>query len=225
MTKLIECHSNCDLLAGLVKQLCMELRGTAEMSASVELISPAALAELAKERPVRLIDVRTPAEFEQIHASGAVNIPLEGFDPATVLDGRDEAIYFICRGGSRGQQACEKLLASSPGTRVVNVEGGTLAWEAARLPVVGGRRPISIERQIRIVAGSLVVLSILLSIFVHRGLLGIAGLVGAGLVFAGMSDICGMGALLGRMPWNRRNPAAIGVPPDACQSREPSAPE
>jgi rhodanese-related sulfurtransferase len=85
----------------------------------------------------------------------------------------------------------------------VVVAGGTNAWAAAGLPVIRGRKSISIERQVRIVAGSLVVIGFLLGWFVHRGFFGLAGLVGAGLVFAGVTDICGMAIVLAKAPWNR----------------------
>ena len=177
------------------------------MSTTIEAISPGALAELNKNKPVRLIDVRMPMEFEAVHAKGATNIPLDRFDPAEVLSGADDTIYVICRAGSRGQKACAKLIAANPSVRVVNVDGGTLAWEAAGLPVVRGRKRMSLERQVRIAAGSLIILSFALAIVVHPGLLGIAALIGAGLVFAGMTDWCGMGLLLGKMPWNRESRA------------------
>jgi len=180
------------------------------MSQTIEAISPAALAELNKQKPIKLIDVRMPMEFQAVHAKGATNIPLDRFDPTAVLNGAEDAIFVICRAGSRGQKACEKLIASNPSVRVVNVDGGTLAWEAAGLPVVRGRKSMSLERQVRIVAGSLIILSFVLAIFVHRGLLGIAALMGAGLVIAGMSDWCGMGMLLGKMPWNRERKAECG---------------
>src|SRR5271157_3127554 len=86
---------------------------------------------------------------------------------------------------------------------VVNVEGGTLEWERAGLPVVRGKKTVSLERQVRIAAGSLVVLGTGLGAFVHPGFLALSAFVGAGLVFAGITDTCGMGMLLARMPWNR----------------------
>lgn len=85
----------------------------------------------------------------------------------------------------------------------MSVEGGTLAWEGAGLPVVRGRRVISLERQVRIAAGALVVAGVLLGWLVHPAFLGLSAFVGAGLVFAGVTDTCGMGLLLARMPWNR----------------------
>lgn len=170
----------------------------------VDLISPTALAELARQRPVRLIDVRTQAEFQQFHARGASNIPLDQVDPATVLNNSAETVYFICRAGSRAQEACEKVLAANPSARVANVEGGTLAWKAARLPVDRERKPWTPQKKIRVVSLALVGVSIVLSVFVHRGLLGIAGLVGAALVFISMTNMYGLGDLIGSQAWNRR---------------------
>lgn len=93
-------------------------------------------------------------------------------------------------------------------------------WIAAGRPVVCGAGAISLERQVRIAAGSLVVIESVLAATVHPAFLALAVLVGAGLVFAGITDSCGMGMLLTRMPWNRR--AALDragrVPAAASQS-------
>ena len=86
---------------------------------------------------------------------------------------------------------------------MLNVEGGTLAWAEAGLPVVRGKRAISLERQVRIAAGSLVLLGAILGWMVHPVFVGVSAFIGAGLVFAGITDTCGMGLLLARMPWNR----------------------
>jgi rhodanese-related sulfurtransferase len=173
------------------------------MPAAIEHISPVELAELCRKGPVRLIDVRTPAEFRMVHAKWAISIPLDRLDPVVVSNGCNEPVYVICRGGSRGQTACEKLLAANPTVRVVNVEGGTLAWQAQGLPVVRARKRVPLERRVRVASGLLVIISILLAIFVHKGLLGIAGIVGAGLVLVGMTNWCGLGRVLGQMPWHR----------------------
>ena len=175
---------------------------------SVPAISPQRLAELCKAGRIDLIDVRTPVEFRQMHVEHARNVPL---DPAAVVQGRngrrDEPLYVICRSGSRGRQACEKFLAAGF-TNVVNVEGGTLACVEAGLPVVRGKKAISLERQVRIAAGSLVLLGVLLGWLVHPAFVGLSAFVGAGLVFAGITDTCGMGMLLARMPWNQVKDAA-----------------
>lgn len=114
----------------------------------------------------------------------------------------NEPLYVICRSGGRGQQACEKFTkAGFP--NVVNVEGGTMACVEAGLPVVRGKKSISLERQVRIAAGSLVLLGAVLGWFVNTAFVGLSAFVGAGLVFAGIADTCGMGMILARMPWNQ----------------------
>jgi hypothetical protein len=71
------------------------------------------------------------------------------------------------------------------------------------LPVVRGKKAISLERQVRIAAGSLVLLGVIGSLLIHPYVIGLSAFVGAGLLFAGITDTCGMGMLLARMPWNR----------------------
>lgn len=182
---------------------------------SVRTITPTELDELCRRgQPVELIDVRTPAEYREVHAEFARSVPLDSLDPRAVMEARNgsgqEPLYTICRSGSRGRQACEKFLASGY-ANLVNVEGGTLAWEQAGLPVVRGKKAISLERQVRIAAGSLVLLGTALGAFVHPAFLGLAAFVGAGLVFAGVTDTCGLGMLLARMPWNQAGGAATGA--------------
>ena len=152
---------------------------------------------------VDLIDVRTPAEFRELHAESARSAPLDALDPSSVAATRAGGpLYVICRSGSRARRACEQLTGAGL-LDVVHVEGGTLAWASEGLPIVRGPKAISLERQVRIASGSLVLLGAALGALVHPGFIGIAAFVGAGLVFAGLSDTCGMGMLLARMPWNR----------------------
>ena len=132
-------------------------------------------------------------------------LKFDRLDPAALMQARNglanEPLYVVCRSGSRGQQACEKFLKAGF-TNVVNIEGGTMACVEAGLPVVRGKKAISLERQVRIAAGSLVLLGAGLS-FVHPAFIGLSAFVGAGLVFAGITDTCGMGMILARMPWNQ----------------------
>lgn len=177
---------------------------------SVSCISPR---ELQQRRQAGLaaevIDVRTPVEFAEIHVEGARSMPLDQLDPKSLTGRNGDPLYVICRSGSRAAKACEKLRAAGI-ENIFTVEGGTLAWEQAGLPVVRGRRVISLERQVRIAAGLMVLLGIALGAWVHVGFLGVAAFVGAGLVFAGLTDTCGMGLLLARMPWNRRHAEEAG---------------
>ena len=115
---------------------------------------------------------------------------------------KNEPLYLICRSGGRGRQACEKFLAAGF-TNIINVDGGTLACVECGLPLVRGQKMMSLERQVRIAAGSLVLLGALLGWLVHPAFVGLSAFVGAGLVFAGVTDTCGMGLMLARMPWNQ----------------------
>lgn len=173
---------------------------------TVRTIPPRDVARLREQgQPVRIIDVRTPAEFAWIHVPGARLLPLDELSPQQVLaDAGDEKVFVVCKSGGRSARACE-ILQSAGVQDVVSIEGGTEAWERAGLPVVrGGGKVISLERQVRMGAGLVVLLSVLLGWLVHPALLAITAFAGAGLVFAGVTDWCGMGMLLARMPWNRR---------------------
>jgi rhodanese-related sulfurtransferase len=172
---------------------------------SVATISPRELhALMAGGQRVDLIDVRTPLEFREVHAQSARSVPLDALDPARLaMDRHDRPLYVICRSGGRAKQACEKFItAGFP--QVVNVEGGTLAWIDAELPVVRGKAGITLERQVRIAAGLLVLAGLVLGWLVHPGFFGLTAFVGTGLIYAGLTDRCGLGLLLARMPWNRR---------------------
>lgn len=179
---------------------------------SIPVISPQELLEICKtSKQIDIIDVRTPMEFREVHLEVARNVPLDALDPAAVMKARSgsgrEPLYIICRSGSRGRQACEKFVAAGF-TNIVNVEGGTLACVASGLPVVRGKKTISLERQVRIAAGLLVVLGALLAWFVDPVFVFLSAFVGAGVVFAGITDTCPMGMTLAKMPWNRVDDAA-----------------
>jgi rhodanese-related sulfurtransferase len=186
----------------------------------VATIEPQELAQrYQRGEPIELIDVRTPAEFEEVHVTFARNVPLDRLDPQALEGGRNgRPLYVICRSGSRSKQACEKLAAA--GLNVVSVEGGTLAWETAGLPVVRGRKAISLERQVRIAAGALVLVGSVLALRVHPWWALLPAFVGGGLVFAGVTDRCGMAMLLARMPWNQRG----GTSACSNASKAPSGP-
>ena len=177
---------------------------------STSTIEPRQLHDLVQQgQPLALIDVRTPAEFREAHIPFARNVPLDRLDPQAVHSGDAPStgpLYVVCRSGSRAAKACEQLAAA--GVDVVSIAGGTQAWEQAGLPVNRGKSMISLERQVRIAAGSLVLVGVALGSLVHPALYGLAAFVGAGLVFAGVTDTCGMGMLLARMPWNQVRDAA-----------------
>ncbi len=169
----------------------------------VKTISPADVARHFGDPGLNLIDVRTPAEYRQVHAAQARSIPLDDLDPATISGTPDRPVFLICKSGGRSAKAANHL-ESAGIINVWSVDGGTDAWVAAGLPVErSSRKTISLERQVRIVAGLLVLKGLILSWTVHPAFVALSAFVGAGLVFARISDTCVMGSLLFKMPWNR----------------------
>ena len=175
----------------------------------VATISPGSLADLRRRgEGVTLIDVRTPAEYDEVHVEGARNIPLDRLDPRSIAAEHTGPLYFVCKSGGRSQKACEKMIAAGI-SDVVSVEGGTAACEAAGINVArSGRKVMSLDRQVRICAGGLVVLGAALGHFVNPAWHGLSAFIGAGLVFAGVTDTCGMAMMLAKMPWNQVRGAA-----------------
>jgi len=170
-------------------------------------ITPLELMERKNAGPIELLDVRTPVEFDEMLISFARLVPLDSFDPEKVLGEKfrsAEPIYVICRSGSRGKKACEKLIASGR-TNIFNIQGGTLACAQAGLPITRGKIIISLERQVRIAAGFLVAMGSGLGGFIDPLWFILSGFVGCGLMFAGITDTCGMGLMLAKMPWNRKS--------------------
>lgn len=168
---------------------------------NVENITASKLKELLNApEGVQLIDVRTPAEYEEVHLRDAVNVPLDKLSKDKIKDDA-KPLVFICRSGGRGRRAAEQMAGIRE--TVYNVEGGTTAAVESGITSVRGRKSMSLERQVRIAAGSLVLLGFALS-FVHPAFIGISAFVGAGLVFAGVTDTCAMGMLIAKMPWNQR---------------------
>ena len=173
-------------------------------------ISPTRLAELCQNgQPIDLIDVRTPVEFREAHVEIARNVPLDQLEPTSVMHSRRARTKNRCFSSVVPAVGANRLVKSSfklASPNAVNVEGGTTACIEAGLPVVRGKKAISLERQVRIAAGSLVLTGSVLGYFVHPAFIGLSAFVGAGLIFAGISDTCGMGMLLARMPWNQCRP-------------------
>jgi rhodanese-related sulfurtransferase len=185
---------------------------------SIPIIKPQELADLCKAgKKIDLIDVRTPIEYREVHVDVARNVPLDQLDAAAVMQARNgsanEPLFVVCRSGGRGQQACERFLKAGF-SNVINVEGGTLACVEAGLPVIRGKKAISLERQVRIAAGSLVLLGTTLGWFVHPAFIGLSAFVGVGQIFSGITDTCGMGMILARMPWNQCSQSTL-----SCCSR------
>ena len=173
-----------------------------------DTITPGDLHALLETQPQAiLLDVRTRAEFEGVHATGARNIPLQTITPAGLSTDtslhKNAPIFLLCEKGGRATVAAGHFLAAGF-SNVLVVQGGTQEWIDAGLPhVTGERSAISIERQVRIGAGILVLLGVVLGTLANPLFLILSAFVGAGLIFAGITDWCGMALLLARAPWNR----------------------
>lgn len=168
-----------------------------------------------------IIDVRSPAEFEEVHAEGAVNIPLDKFNAEQVIAKHgltdSNPVYMICKMGGRSQKACDAL-AKAGLTSAVNVTGGTDAWVAAGLPsVTGEKQKFSIQRQVQITAGSIALVGALLS-FMNPLFAILPTFIGAGLVFSGLTNTCGMGKMLAMMPWNQEPKKKKSEPAEDCDT-------
>jgi len=159
---------------------------------------------LAAQPSSPVIDVRTPVEFAEVHVPQARSVPLDELKPSSLQLQKGQPVYLLCRSGQRATKAAEKF-AKEGFSQPIVVEGGTLAWIAANLPVERSTvKVVSLERQVRIAAGALVFTGVLLARFVNFDFIWLSGFVGAGLVFAGITDFCGMGLLLAKLPWNKR---------------------
>ena len=198
------------------------------------VIQPEMLEALLREQPsIRLLDVRTPGEHESAHISGAYNVPLDtlGEHGAEIRAHVSEPIVLICQSGQRARKAEEALRAAGmPNLHVL--DGGVNGWVAEGKPVVRGRKRISLERQVRIAAGSLAATGGLLALVANPLFAVVPAFVGSGLVFAGVTDTCGMAMLLSKLPYNRPATCDVGAmvralkegTPPSGPSRAASAP-
>ena len=166
-------------------------------------ISPSELPRLFINQST-VIDVRTPGEFNAAHVNGAQLQPLDQFDATSFCETycTENPVYLLCQSGKRATVAAERLISAGH-KDVFVVEGGTLAAIDAGLDINYGKGAISIERQVRIAAGLLVLCGTLAGVFLHSAFLIVPGFVGAGLAFAGITNTCGMAMILRKCPWNQ----------------------
>ena len=161
------------------------------------------------------IDVRSATEFAAGHLPGAVNIPLEQLEGRLEDLDSSRTILPVCQSGTRAKLAATLLEPFR--TDVAVLEGGTAEWVKQGRPVVASvRNRWSLERQVRLGAGFVVVTGVLVGIFLNSNWTILSGFAGLGLLFAGLTDICPLGILLGKMPWNR---ASHGSMPERAQSQ------
>jgi rhodanese-related sulfurtransferase len=147
-----------------------------------------------------VVDVRLPAEYRAVHLESSISLPLDAIRQRRDALPRERELVLVCRTGARARLAAAQL----PGFRARVLEGGIVAWQEAGHRVVEGQAHMSLERQVRVVAGALACAGGLLAVGVSQWFGLVPALVGAGLVYAGVTDRCGMALLLGKLPYNRR---------------------
>ncbi|MEA5573526.1 rhodanese-like domain-containing protein [Calothrix sp. UHCC 0171] len=171
----------------------------------LQIVNAQTLRTLLEQQNVTLIDVREPGEYAGEHIPGARLVSLSQFDPRKIPQDEDTQLVLYCRSGNRSTIAAQKLFEHGF-TKVNHLEGGMGAWKAAGYPTkINQNAPISLMRQVQIVAGSLVFIGTLLGAFVSSWFLLLSGFVGAGLMFAGITDTCALGMLLAKLPYNQRS--------------------
>jgi rhodanese-related sulfurtransferase len=167
---------------------------------------------VARQAPVTILDVRTPAEFEAARIPGSYNVPLDQLpeharDLASAIG---EPVVLVCRSGARARQA-DQVLRNAELPRLHVLDGGLAAWEARGLPVTRGRQRWSLERQVRGVAGALVLVGAIGGWLVWPPPALLAAAAGGGLAFSALTDTCGLALLLARMPHNRQATCDVGT--------------
>lgn len=177
------------------------------MTVMLHPLSPQQVHERLDAGRAILVDIREADEFARSHITGAQSQPLSTWEKAHLSVDPDADVIFTCRSGMRTAGACDRLAARIRGDAFV-LDGGLDAWAKAGLPVeTDADAPMEIMRQVQIAAGSLVLIGVILGFLVTPVWFALAGFVGAGLTFAGVSGFCGMARLLMLAPWNRAKPA------------------
>jgi rhodanese-related sulfurtransferase len=172
---------------------------------SVTALDPQTLQSWFQEhKDLVVIDVRSAAEFESLHIRGSYSVPLpllsEHTDELAARLG--SRVVLVCQSGARAEQARQRLGGAGIGTAYV-LTGGMPGFAAAGGDVVRGKARWDLERQVRLAAGSLVVLGLAGGKFVSPKIRLLAGAIGTGLTFSAATNTCAMGQAISAMPWNR----------------------
>ena len=150
-----------------------------------------------------IVDIRSPNEYAGEHIPGALNIPVDQLE--TLESNEASKVIFYCRSGMRTKVNAAQIESATNG-EIFIIQGGLLSWKKTNLPLyIGPKQPIELSRQVHIIAGTLIVLGILLGQTLSQWFYLLSLFVGAGLLFAGLTGFCGMALLLMKMPWNKTN--------------------
>lgn len=188
---------------------------------------------LATAPRLRLLDVRTTAEFENVHIGGSYNVPLDQLREhgREISSNVTDPVVLVCQSGQRARRAEDALKAGGM-ANVHVLDGGIAAWLAGGYATVRGAPRLSMERQVRIAAGTVGALGAVLAMTVHDMFALVPLFVGSGLTFAGLTNRCGLALVLTRLPYNRTASCDVaamvralqaGTPPVAARTAEPPA--
>jgi rhodanese-related sulfurtransferase len=173
-------------------------------SQKITTIDAKTLQQLVNQNEVILIDVREPSEYSGEHIEGAKLVPLSNFSADKIPQDSEKQVILYCQSSNRSGQAAQKLLQAGF-AEVTHLQGGLNNWKQQGLPTkVNKNAPISIMRQVQIIAGSLILTGTILGAFVSPKWLFLSGFVGGGLLFAGVSNTCMMANLLAKLPYNQK---------------------
>ncbi|EMR13009.1 sulfurtransferase [Methylophaga lonarensis MPL] len=175
---------------------------------SVEKISAEQFLQLQPAEDLCLLDVRTAAEVRNDALPGIIEVPVDQLDAEkfkTILQQRDHSgpVYLICQSGRRAEIAASKLAKAIENPLLI-VEGGMAAIRQKKKPTTTTTGTmISLERQVRIAVGILIILTVLAGFIFSPVWFGVTGLMGLGLLYAGITDNCMLGMIMAKAPWNR----------------------
>lgn len=174
-------------------------------AATLEMVSPRdAQALVSQDARFKFLDVRSPLEFSEVHIKDAKNIPIDALaSKIDELNTSGDRYIVLCRTGNRSPMAADMILQSgAQGVKVM--QGGMTRWQKDGLSVIKGKSVISLERQVRTIAGSLMLFGIIMAWLVHKAFIFVSVWVACGLIFAGITNSCLMGMLLMKLPYNKK---------------------
>lgn len=172
-------------------------------SSQLSEIGALELSQKLNLQQVILLDVRESSEYASEHITGSLSLPLSTFEPTQVAQFGDQSLVLCCQSGMRSFRASQQLL-NCGFNNVSQLKGGLSSWKAAGFKTSKSQNsPISLFRQVQIVAGSLVAIGTGLGALISPWFLVLSGFIGCGLVFAGVTNTCALGHLLAKLPYNR----------------------
>ena len=170
----------------------------------IDLITASALSKLIEEGKVILIDVREPIEYHTGHIESALNLPLSTLKTQQLdtLNDKKKKFVIYCKSGHRSTKACEKLIKNTS-YDLWNLDGGISSWTNNSLPISRHSKRLSLDRQVHIALGTMILLGLCLEYYVSGKWIGLPIIIGLGLLNSGITGWCGLGKLIAKMPWNK----------------------